>query len=146
MFGGGGDPKGAGEERMAERELCRLAIPRRHAAFNPTALMNRPYALHAWLDPGAETARVACMLLVHASQLQQAGAHAAQDGKLCRMATEWYRKPSLAACRVYTQAHIDFLLEVARIVANRRKDLKGFRILHQPQFLRHFSAVLAPIE
>lgn len=55
-------------------------------------------------------------------------------------------KPDLAACRVYTQAHIDFLLEVARIVADRRKDLKGFRILHQPQFLRHFSAVLAPIE
>ena len=75
MFGGK-DPTGAGEERMADRELCRLAIPR----------------------------------------------------------------------RVYTQSHIEYTLEVARIIAARKQLLGGYRIVRQPLALRHFSAELAPIE
>lgn len=75
MFGGK-DPAGVGMERMADRELCRLAIPR----------------------------------------------------------------------RVYTQSHIEFLLEVAAIVAARKEQLRGFRIVRQPEILRHFSATLAPVE
>lgn len=46
--------------------------------------------------------------------------------------------------RVYTQAHIDYVAEVAGRVAARAPALKGYRIVRQPAFLRHFSATLEP--
>ena len=48
--------------------------------------------------------------------------------------------------RVYTQSHIEFVLEVAGIVAGRKDQLCGFRIVQEPPFLRHFSAILEPVE
>ena len=47
--------------------------------------------------------------------------------------------------RVYTQSHVDYLVEVAHEVAARKPELRGFRIVEQPQHLRHFTARLAPI-
>lgn len=47
--------------------------------------------------------------------------------------------------RVYTQSHIDYVIEVARRVWERRKQLKGFRITEQTRFLRHFTAKFAPL-
>lgn len=42
--------------------------------------------------------------------------------------------------RVYTQSHIDYVIEVCKRVWKRREALKGFRITKQAKFLRHFSA------
>jgi tyrosine phenol-lyase len=42
--------------------------------------------------------------------------------------------------RVYTQSHMDYVIEVAAEVYKQRKDLKGFRIIEEPQMLRHFTA------
>jgi tyrosine phenol-lyase len=47
--------------------------------------------------------------------------------------------------RVYTQSHVDYLVEVAHEVAARKTELRGFRILEQQQHLRHFTARLAPL-
>ena len=47
--------------------------------------------------------------------------------------------------RVYTQAHIDYVLEVAERIVAKAPTLKGYRILHEPSFLRHFSATLTPV-
>jgi len=47
--------------------------------------------------------------------------------------------------RVYTQAHIDYVLEVAERIVAKAPTLKGYRILHEPPFLRHFSATLTPV-
>ena len=47
--------------------------------------------------------------------------------------------------RVYTQSHVDYVIEVARWVAERAGDLRGFRIVDQPQTLRHFTARFEPI-
>jgi len=42
--------------------------------------------------------------------------------------------------RVYTQSHVDFLAEVI-IAANEQRDrLRGYKIIKQPDVLRHFSA------
>jgi tyrosine phenol-lyase len=46
--------------------------------------------------------------------------------------------------RVYTQSHVDYLVEVAHEVAARKCELRGFRIVEQPRHLRHFTARLAP--
>jgi tyrosine phenol-lyase len=47
--------------------------------------------------------------------------------------------------RVYTQSHMDYVLEIAAEVAARRDALRGYRIVSAPRFLRHFTARLAPI-
>jgi tryptophanase len=42
--------------------------------------------------------------------------------------------------RVYTQSHVDYVIEVIRWVAERASDLPGYRITQQPAQLRHFTA------
>jgi tryptophanase len=48
--------------------------------------------------------------------------------------------------RVYTQSHIDYVIEIAEDVARRRDTLAGFSIVEQSTHLRHFTARLAPLE
>jgi tryptophanase len=47
--------------------------------------------------------------------------------------------------RVYTQSHIDYVIEVIRWVAGRSDTLRGMRIVEQPSALRHFTARFAPL-
>jgi tyrosine phenol-lyase len=42
--------------------------------------------------------------------------------------------------RVYTQSHMDYVLEGINLVWERRSDIRGMRIVRAPQFLRHFTA------
>jgi tryptophanase len=47
--------------------------------------------------------------------------------------------------RVYTQSHIDYVIEVVRRVAERARELRGMRIVEAPAALRHFSARFEPL-
>ena len=47
--------------------------------------------------------------------------------------------------RVYTQSHIDYVIEVVRWVAQRAAELPGYRIVEQPAQLRHFTARFEPV-
>jgi tyrosine phenol-lyase len=47
--------------------------------------------------------------------------------------------------RVYTQSHIDYVVEAILEVNERRHELRGFEIVEQPPFLRHFSARFRPV-
>lgn len=47
--------------------------------------------------------------------------------------------------RVYTQSHVDYVGEVIAEVAKRRHSIRGFRIVEEPEFLRHFTARFAPV-
>jgi tryptophanase len=47
--------------------------------------------------------------------------------------------------RVYTQSHIDYVVEVILEVLGRKDTLPGYRITHQASFLRHFTARFEPI-
>jgi tyrosine phenol-lyase len=42
--------------------------------------------------------------------------------------------------RVYTQSHIDYVLEVILEVFNKRESLKGYKITYEAPMLRHFTA------
>ncbi len=48
--------------------------------------------------------------------------------------------------RVYTQSHVDYIVEVVEEVFRRRERLKPFRILEQAPFLRHFTAQYGMVE
>lgn len=47
--------------------------------------------------------------------------------------------------RVYTQSHIDYVIEVFAEIIAQKHMAKGFRIIKEPKFLRHFTAHLQPI-
>jgi tryptophanase len=47
--------------------------------------------------------------------------------------------------RVYTQSHIDYVIEVILEVWKRRDLITGMRLTHEAPFLRHFTAHLEPL-
>jgi tryptophanase len=47
--------------------------------------------------------------------------------------------------RVYTQSHLDFVVEVCRRIYGRRDEIRGLRYTYAPQLLRHFTARFAPL-
>ena len=48
--------------------------------------------------------------------------------------------------RVYTQSHIDYVIEVILAVWRRREQIRGMKLTYQAPFLRHFTAHLEPVE
>ena len=47
--------------------------------------------------------------------------------------------------RVYTQSHIDYVVEAILEVNARKQEIRGVRIIEEPPFLRHFSARFEPL-
>lgn len=47
--------------------------------------------------------------------------------------------------RVYTQSHIDYVVEIILEVWKKRDAIRGLKLLHQAPFLRHFTARLEPL-
>ena len=48
--------------------------------------------------------------------------------------------------RTYTQSHIDYVAEVVLPVAAEAEQVKGYRIVEQPPWLRHFTARFEPVQ
>ncbi|MDR3628317.1 MAG: tryptophanase, partial [Ignavibacteriaceae bacterium] len=48
--------------------------------------------------------------------------------------------------RVYTQSHIDYVLEIILEVFKNRDSLKGYKIVYEAPMLRHFTAKFEPIK
>jgi tryptophanase len=66
------------------------------------------------------------------------------DGKLIPAPMELVRLA--IPRRVYTQSHIDYVIEVFDDIYTNRKTTKGLRIVKEPKFLRHFTAHFEEIE
>jgi tryptophanase len=47
--------------------------------------------------------------------------------------------------RVYTQSHIDYVIEAIVEVSKRRETIRGYRLVWQAPFLRHFTARFEPL-
>ena len=45
---------------------------------------------------------------------------------------------------VYMQSHIDYVIEVFEHIWKHREGVRGYRIVHETQYLRHFTAQFAP--
>ncbi|MGA2922827.1 MAG: tryptophanase [Candidatus Sulfotelmatobacter sp.] len=48
--------------------------------------------------------------------------------------------------RVYTQSHIDYVVEVILSVWGQRDRIRGMKLTHEAPFLRHFTAKLEPVD
>jgi len=47
--------------------------------------------------------------------------------------------------RVYTQSHLDYVVSVMETIYRKRDEVKGYKIVRAPRFLRHFTAILEPV-
>jgi tryptophanase len=47
--------------------------------------------------------------------------------------------------RVYTQSHVDYVVEIILQVWNKRESIRGLKLVYEAPFLRHFTARLEPI-
>ncbi len=47
--------------------------------------------------------------------------------------------------RVYTQSHMDYVVEIILEVWKRREQIRGLRLAYEAPFLRHFTARLEPV-
>lgn len=47
--------------------------------------------------------------------------------------------------RVYTQSHIDYVIEVILEVWKHRNQIRGLKLTYEAPFLRHFTAHLTPL-
>ncbi|SMP47985.1 tryptophanase [Anoxynatronum buryatiense] len=48
--------------------------------------------------------------------------------------------------RVYTQSHLDVIVEALKSIRERADQLKGYKIIWEPAILRHFTAKLKPLD
>jgi tryptophanase len=47
--------------------------------------------------------------------------------------------------RVYTQSHVDYIAEVLLEIKKNKNKIKGYKIIEEPKFLRHFSSKFSPV-
>jgi len=47
--------------------------------------------------------------------------------------------------RVYTQSHVEYIIEVFEKIKRKKPGIKGYKIIDEPPFLRHFTCKLQPV-
>lgn len=47
--------------------------------------------------------------------------------------------------RVYTQSHLDYVVNILAKINDKREQIKGYRITYQPKLMRHFTAQFEPL-
>jgi tryptophanase len=47
--------------------------------------------------------------------------------------------------RVYTQAHLDYVVDTCKHLYENRKEICGLRYTYAPELLRHFTARFEPL-
>ena len=48
--------------------------------------------------------------------------------------------------RVYTQSHLDYVVDIIEETVARREQIPGYRLTYAPKLLRHFTAQLEPLK
>ncbi len=66
-----------------------------------------------------------------------------EDGKLIPAPMELVRLA--IPRRVYTQSHIDYVIETFKALLDVQEQATGFKITYEPPFLRHFTARFEPV-
>ena len=91
----------------------------------PAAFPGVALAAELYLEGGIRSVEIGTLMF---------GAHAEMD--LVRLAIPR---------RVYTQSHVDYVIEVILEVWKRRAEIRGLKLVYEAPFLRHFTARLAPL-
>ena len=91
-------------------------------------------AVELYVEAGIRAVEIGSVMFGHHDQLS--GEETPADLELLRLAIPR---------RVYTQSHIDYVVEAILDVWKRRESIPGYRITEQAPFLRHFTARFEPL-
>ena len=122
-------------KHIAEQGVPIVQPPGGHAVY----LDARAFLLHIPLEqfPGVA---LACELYL------EGGIRSVEIGTLMFGGTAKMDLVRLAIPRrVYTQSHIDYVIEIILEVWKRREQIRGLKLTYEAPFLRHFTAWLEPV-
>ena len=100
-----------------------------HAEFPGQAL-----AVELYLEGGIRTVEIGSVMFAHPD---------AQSGEMVYPKLELVRLA--LPRRVYTQSHLDYLVDTIEKINARRKAVRGYRFTYAPELLRHFTARFEPV-
>ena len=96
----------------------------------PHELPGQSIACELYLEGGIRGVEIGSLMF---GSTDEEGKHVAPAMELVRLALPR---------RVYTQSHVDYCIDSIIKVYQRRKELRGYRIVEEAQYLRHFTAKL----
>ena len=101
----------------------------------PLQYPGQSLAVELYLEAGIRSCEIGSVM--HAAKPSDNGEEIPSSMELVRLAIPH---------RVYTQSHIDYVIEAILQVYERHESIGGYRIVSQPKFLRHFTARFEPID
>jgi tryptophanase len=104
------------------------------AHIPPLEYPGQALAVELYREAGIRACEIGSVM--HAARDEQSGTEEPAAMELVRLAIPH---------RVYTQSHMDYVIEAILEVHRRRESLGGYRIAYQPLFLRHFTARFEPL-
>jgi tyrosine phenol-lyase len=103
--------------------------------ITPLQYPGQALAVELYLEAGIRSCEIGTVM--HAEKDPESGEEMPSAMDLVRLAIPH---------RVYTQSHIDYVVEAILQVHERRESIPGYRIISQPNFLRHFTAQFEPLK
>jgi tryptophanase len=103
--------------------------------ITPLQYPGQALAIELYREAGIRSCEIGTVM--HAEKNPETGAEMPAPMDLVRLAIPH---------RVYTQSHIDYVVEAIVQVYQRRSSIAGCQIVRQPKFLRHFTAQFKPLE
>jgi tryptophanase len=102
--------------------------------IKPLEYPGQALAVELYREAGIRSCEIGSVM--HAGKHTETGEEVPASMELVRLAIPH---------RAYTQSHIDYVIEAILQVYERRAEIRGYRIVRQPKFLRHFTAAFEPI-
>ena len=131
-------------EKISEAGVPIVQPPGGHAIYidaaaflphvEPLRLPGQALVAELYLEAGIRAVEIGTVMFGRRDP--ETGAESAAPMELVRLAIPR---------RVYTQSHVDYVVEAILTVWERREEIGGFRFLEQAPYLRHFTARFEPL-
>jgi tryptophanase len=131
-------------ERLLEKNIPIIQPPGGHAVYIDAGHLfphiphgefpGQALAVELYLEGGIRAVEIGSVMFAHPDP---------KSGKMVFPKLELVRLA--IPRRVYTQSHLDYLVEVIEKINARLKTIRGYRFTYAPELLRHFTARFEPV-
>jgi tryptophanase len=132
-------------ERLLEKHIPIIQPPGGHAVYidagqlfphiPPAEFPGQALAVELYLEGGIRAVEIGSVMFSHTDP---------ESGEMVFPRLEMVRLA--LPRRVYTQSHLDYLVNVIEKINARRNSVRGYRFTYAPELLRHFTARFEPVE